>query len=293
MTPFGDVLTTMRPMRLALAFALVALALAGCGGPKPKPPVNAQGSQGAAPAPEGTAGNEGANAGAEVAVDEGDLVALGKKMDKKMRGSRNVRVLAEMSYNDPAVGKLNFKPVIKIQDQRHFEIEFSTPETEGTFSRIRGDGTHRALKLNDEWEPLPGFGAAVPGVDVGKWPRTFPISMFSLYRDGSDAWGPLFEAWTKGEGGYTVEVKKQSFKVSGGLSRQYLVTAKTEVGGRTEVQIVIDQESLRPVTVRSVGTIRDGRKYVVMWTGRWQAGGKFEPGTFEIPAPGLKGSQAP
>lgn len=77
------------------------------------------------------------------------MVDLGQKMDVRARTTTNALCRALFTYDDPSVGALTGKPEIRIQDDKHFEVEYMLPETKGTFNRIKGDGERRAILLDE------------------------------------------------------------------------------------------------------------------------------------------------
>jgi hypothetical protein len=215
------------------------------------------------------------------------MVDIGRGMDVKAKGTKNALCMATFTYDDPSVGSLTGSPEIRIQDATHFEVEYMLPETKSSFNRIKGDGKKRAELLEAGWVRLPsgsGKSRAMSEKEVREWPRNFPVEMFSHYTEGADSWGPLFDAWQRGVGGYEAVFEEQTFRQGDSTASHYRVYAKTTEGSPTTVEVLIDKEFLRPLTIKVDGTLKDGRKYNMYWTGKWKTGGKYDASVFVIPA---------
>jgi hypothetical protein len=200
-----------------------------------------------------------------------------------------------LTYDDPTVGSLTGRPEIKIQDDRHFELQYMLPETKSEFNRIRADGERRAQLGEDGWQSLASFSSDAPAMtdmDVLEWPRKFPLEMFSYYKEGSDAWGPLFRAWANGVGGYKAVVEEQTFKQGDKKATHYRVYAHSEESGKTTIEVIVDKVHLRPLTIKVDGTLASGERYNMYWSGDWQTGGKYDEGVFNLPKPGAKVAKA-
>jgi hypothetical protein len=160
---------------------------------------------------------------------------------------------------------------------------------------VRGDGTKRAELREAGWTEISASKAPTRTMtekEVVEWPRRFPVEMFSQYTEGTDAWGPLFEAWSKGVGGYKAVFEEQTFKQDDSTASHYRVFAETKKGSPTTIEVIIDKQHLRPLTVKVNGTLKDGRKYDMYWTGSWFTGGKYDEGVFDIPKTVAKAAKA-
>ncbi len=214
------------------------------------------------------------------------IVDVGKGMDAKANETKNALCQAAFTYDDPSVGMLTGKPEIRIQDAAHFEVEYMMPDTKGSLNRIKGDGKKRAELLEAGWVSLPSGSKNVRAMteqEVAEWPRRFPVEMFSHYTEGADSWGPLFDAWRRGVGGYKAVFEEQTFTQGKSTASHFRVYAKTTKGSPTTVEVIVDKEFLRPLTIKVDGTLKDGRKYNMYWTGKWKTGGKYDPSAFIIP----------
>jgi hypothetical protein len=297
-----------REMRAYVVVALVALALAGCGESVPKDGSGPTASNGTKTQTQEELLREGvtkqierdpghydiAEPGTKWDATTTSMVDLGDRMDAKVRETKNSLCRAVLTYDDPTVGSLTGRPEIKIQDERHFELQYMLPETKSEFNRIRGDGERRAQLGKDGWQNLASFSSRAPGMtdkDVLEWPRKFPLEMFSYYKEGSDAWGPLFRAWANGVGGYKAVVEEQTFRQGDRQAAHYRVYAHSEVR-KTTVEVIVDKTHLRPLTIKVEGTLPSGEKYNMYWSGDWQTGGKYDAGVFDLPKPGSKVTKA-
>jgi hypothetical protein len=218
----------------------------------------------------------------------GSLSDLGEQMDEAMVVTEPIFATAEITYDDASVGKMRMDSKVRIADSKTFDIEFTVPETAGSWDRIRGDGTKRAIRKAGVWENLSRFSSSPPAFTEQRlldWPSEFPEQMFASFIDGTPVWSKLFGAWAKGQGGYKATFEEQSFKRGTETRSHYRVYATTTKGGPTEVEILVDKERLRPLTIRVIGTNDEGKEYRMMWTGKWNVGGTFDEKTFVIPNP--------
>lgn len=223
------------------------------------------------------------------------LLTVGARMDAKARETKDSLCRAVFTYDDPVDGKLTGKPQIRIQDKDHFEVEYMLPETRQAYNRIKSDGTRTARLVDAGWTEVSRSGAAKRSMtekEVLEWPRKFPLEMFSVLTEGADAWGPLFEAWSKGVGGYKAVFEEQTFKQGDSSASHYRVFAETKVGRPTTIEVIIDKQHLRPLTIKVNGTRADGKKYDMYWTGSWFAGGKYDEGAFDLPPTLAKSAKA-
>ena len=304
----GHVNTAMRSTRIGLA-ALALLAVAGCSGPaksadkgpaapvKPGPTkeeaIKEALDKGSA-APPGAYDIKKPGEGWDAA--SASLVGLGKGMDEAMVPKQPLLCKGSLYYDDPTVGNLRFSPQqIKIQDLRNFDIEYALPETKSAHNRMRANGTRRVMLRDEQWKALPAFSSTHRRLTEGEvkaFPRQFPETMFASLKDNADVWSSLFDAWASGVGGYKAKLEEQSFTEGGKKRSQYRILATTNEGGPTEVEVIVDKEKLRPLTVRVNGTASNGKEYRMMWTGSWLVGGKFDAKDFVIPKVLPSSSQA-
>ncbi|MCH8980274.1 MAG: hypothetical protein IH945_13705, partial [Armatimonadetes bacterium] len=221
------------------------------------------------------------------------LADLGRRIDDSLAAlevglAEAVLTFETADANDPEQkDQMRFQPQIKIQDGRTFSMTFVLPETKGSYNRLIGDGSRRAVRIDGEWSELPKFsGRRAPKMaraEVEAWPMTFPEGMFSFYFRGRDAWGPLFSAWQNGVAGYSATVEKKIVR-QGTIQREhYRVVAKTEEGNPTEIEIIIDPVRMLPLTVRAIQTGPGGEESRIFWTASWAFGGTHEPNDFLIP----------
>lgn len=211
---------------------------------------------------------------------------LGAAVDERLANAQNVLCRAVLSYDDPDAGKMVYRPEIRIADSKTFDVRYVIPETKGSISWVRADGKSRAINFDAAWKRLPPVGSGSKKLtekDVVGFPERFPQIMFGKYTDGMDVWGPLFQAWNDGVGGYKSTIEDQAFKVGGESRRVYRVTAKTEQNGGAEIEISIDAKALRPLSVRSKGKRPDGSEYKMLWVAQWLVGGKLDRSTFQLP----------
>jgi hypothetical protein len=287
-------------MRTILLFALAACALAGCSN-KPKDTAAEKIKPGESePMAEEERIKEALEKGTERPEGHYDIekpgtkwddasapmLTVGALMDERARETRNSLCRAVFTYDDPRDGKLTGKPEVRIQDKDHFEVEFMLPETKHAYNRIKGDGQRTAQLQESGWTLITKSSTpkrVLTEKEVAEWPRRFPVEMFSYLTEGVDAWGPLFEAWSKGVGGYTAVFEEQTFKQGDSEAAHYRVYAETKKDGGTTIEVIIDKEALRPLTVKVNGTMKDGREYDMYWTGSWFAGGKYDEGAFDLP----------
>jgi hypothetical protein len=229
-------------------------------------------------APEGTKGWKASSANFE---------ELGAKVDERLANAQDVRIEATLTYNDPTVGQMVFKPEIRIKDAKTFDVYYAVPDSKESTIWVRADGKRRAMNMDAAWKELPGTdkpGPRLSAKDVEAFPRRFPELMFGRLTEGRDVWGPLFQAWKDGVAGYDVFFEEQDLKVGGKMRKIYRIVATTEKGLPAEVEVTIDANALRPTSIRSVGTLSNGEKYKILWTGGWQTGGTFDRSKFKLPA---------
>lgn len=226
---------------------------------------------------------------------QGSLIDLGRRMDEKARATKNALCEGKLTYDDPSIGALTGSPQIRIQDARTFEIEYMLPETKSAFNRIKGDGSKRAVLEGKGWVQLTAFSKspkALSEKEVLEFPRRFPVDMFAHYTKSADVWAPLFEAWNKGVGGYKAVFEEQKFRKGDKTAAHYRVYAKTTEGSPTTIEVIVDKQHLRPLTIKVEGTNEDGEKYNMFWTGQWKTGGTYDEGVFSIPQPAPRTAKA-
>jgi hypothetical protein len=296
-------------MRTFAFAALAVLALSGCSKPVPKEGAGPTASTGPKTPTQEDLLRKGvekvtkrepghydfAPPGTKWDASTTSMVDLGDRMDDKVRATKNSLCRAVLTYDDPTIGSLTGKPEIKIQDDTHFEVQYMLPETNHEFNRFRGDGKRRAELVESGWKNLAPFSSKQTKLtekDVIEWPRKFPLEMFSFYKEGSDAWGPLFRAWANGVGGYKAVVEEQTFRQGDKQASHYRVYAHTEERGGTTLEVIVDKVHLRPLTIKFDGILATGEKYNMYWSGDWQTGGKYDEGVFNLPKPGAKVAKA-
>lgn len=289
----GHVYRAMRTLGWVFLLALVA-SLSGCrrdGAKTPDPKVAAPSTGITTPTLDGpkippsafeigTPGKQG------WAKTDDKLVQLGQRMDQVLIDGEPMLCRGEIVFSDPSVGDMQFKAEVRVKDDKDFHIEFVMPETGSSMNRMIGDGTRRVVRKNDEWIELQPFthkDEPDPARVVSLFPRGFPEEMFAHYRDGSNVWSTLFQAWQSGVGGYSTTFEEQTFKAGGKNVTQYRIQAKTKKSPATEIEIMVDKKHSLPLTIRVNGTLEDGRKFQVRWTATWSFGGTYDAKTFEIP----------
>jgi hypothetical protein len=211
---------------------------------------------------------------------------LGTKVDDRLANAQNVMVRATITFDDPSSGKMVYRPEIKIYNARTFDVRYTLPEDKGAQSWVRADGSKRAKNVDAAWTYLDPFSSKAKPLsetDVVTFAKRFPELMFARYTESVDVWGPLFDAWRRGVGGYKATIEEQEFKIGGKMRRVYRVVAETQIGDKSQIEVVIDAEALRPTSVKSRGKNEDGSEYMMMWSGQWMVGGKLDPASFKLP----------
>lgn len=217
---------------------------------------------------------------------ERDLAA---KMDDAMRRLSGAMIQTYTIYELPGAtgGVLRGNGTILIDDARNFRIEYYSPTNPTTLLTLVADGTRRGELLGPAgWRSLPAFGApASPQLtdqQLRDWPDRFERSLFSYFAEGRDAWGPLLGAWAEGRGGYrlTVETKVRGEDLGG--TEAIRILASTEQDIPTRIEIIVDGEHYRPVTVRILRGPA-GAQTKIVWTGAWFFGGEIDRSAFKVP----------
>ena len=309
MTQFHNVNSLMRFVWIS-AIATVAL-LAGCGRDSKQAPVEMSGAtkpaintdrqmtpeEAEAALEKASSRNEEALARTEIAKpgekgwkpSKDGLGELGAALDTTFAGMNNARCEGRITYAIP-LGTMDIQLAADIQDEQTFHVAFVLPEHPDSMNRAIGNGERRAMLLADEWKELPSYsrnGGTVKMDEKGleKFEIAFPQLMWSQYTEGKSVWEPLFSALQKGVGGYKARVERQIASRNDEERSMIRVYASTEEGEPTQIEVIIDESHMLPVTVRVVKQLEDGERTRIMWTGAWAFGGKYKPNAFVIPVP--------
>lgn len=216
------------------------------------------------------------------------LNELGNMVDSALIEMVNARCDARITFSLP-IGVTDMQVRADIKSADTYNIDFVIPAFFDALDNVAiADGKRRAMLLGTEWEELPAFSSMkshkMDSDDLDEFVRSFTKEMYAPYLDGEAVWEPLFTALQNGVGGYDSVVERQLAEGRGQQRRLIRVYASTSDGAPTELEIVIDEERMVPVTVRVVQIQEDGFEFKMMWTGVWAfRGGSYEPNTFIVP----------
>lgn len=217
-------------------------------------------------------------------------VAFGRKVDRALRELGTAKVEARYFFQlpGPRGGEMRARARLLLDEPDRFSLQYYLPETRVTMKRMVSDGDRSASHDGTRWTRLPEERSS-PRRRLGErevlaWPERFPYEMLRVYSDGTDAWTPILEAWSRGVGGYTVRVEDAEKPAQGTERPYYRVIASTEQGIPTTVEAVFDGARHLPVSVRVVRSKEEGEA-VYTWIGRWAFGGEHEAEAFRVPLP--------
>lgn len=217
-----------------------------------------------------------------------NLNELGNMVDTALFEMVNARCDARITLGVP-IGVTDLQVRADIKSASTFNIRFVIPAYFDALDNVAiADGKRRAMLLGKEWEELPAFSSMkstkMDSDDLDQFVISFTKEMYAPYLDGETVWEPLFTALQNGVGGYKAVVERQLAEGRGQQRPLIRVYASTDEGTPTELEIVIDEERMVPVTVRVVQKQEDDFEFKMMWTGVWAfGGGSYESNAFVIP----------
>lgn len=183
---------------------------------------------------------------------------------------------------------LQMNPTIRIQDAKHFMIEYSIPETEADINILASDGQERAYFEDQKVRELPPFGKnqvreKLNKQEITEFVKRMPVEGFRYYSHGDRPWSAFIAGLNDPKNGFKVTLEEKNFKPVGEERPFYRFVAKSSGKDATDIEIIVDTKRNVPVTFRANMTYPDGKQRKLFWKAEWQFGGKFEAKDFRIP----------
>lgn len=178
---------------------------------------------------------------------------------------------------------------VRTIDPKRYTVQYLALSDGLTGRAIRADGGRRLEMTDGGWKPQPK--AVVPNdaaMLVEDFPLAFPKYVFGPLFDGTGVWARLYEAWSKGVGGYTVKLEEKTGVNNGKPAKVYRLIAETSKGRPTRIEAVFDERRHLPVAVRV--EINDEAKQVSQfeWRGWWAFNVNFPPESLAKLTSGVK-----
>lgn len=223
------------------------------------------------------------------ATQQSEIVRLGREVDRTLdtleRAYAQVRMFYDIGGSE--AGRLNGFGEVRIDPEGKFNIEYYMPATKESLHRVVSDGNRRAENVGGEWKTLPPMDSSRPITkeDLANFPMDFPQLMFANARVGADIYGPLFEAWSKGEFGANPKIERKTVEYQ---DRQLeLVRVHTTITSpyQAQVEITFDGNRKVPIKIRSIKQEADGTQTHIVWDSQWAFSGGSHPNEkFLIPS---------
>ncbi len=217
--------------------------------------------------------------------------ALAAKMDEAMRNLDRGYAIVKLAY-DYEGAQLNGQADLRFEKKGKYRVEYYLPETETTRYSVVANGTKRALLADEGWKSLGNVGEARGGQTIDskklteKWATDFMGEMLSYYRDGTDAWKPIINAWTSNPNAFTVSMEEGTRKlqesngnyVDRGFYRLVIKSKKNS----DKMEVIVDGKHFVPLTIKSVLNNNEDQLF---WTAQWGfTGGEHDQKHFQIPS---------
>jgi hypothetical protein len=205
-----------------------------------------------------------------------NLIALGRALDKSMRGMKASVGKNRTFYKNPE-GEGQSELEMWVESNSRYRIEY--PVLGKTLQRgiAVSDGKQQAVFNGTRWVMNPVAKATfAPDTLLVEWPRRFPELHFAPIVRSGNTYEALFTALSRGSGGYKAQVEER-VSVSGGVSTPFIrVTARNNAGA--EIGVVVQGARMLPVTL----TFKDDRTDVFFTLG-WDFNQKIAPDRFNLP----------
>lgn len=223
------------------------------------------------------------------ANSQSEIVRLGREIDRTLdtldRAYAQVRMFYDIKGSE--AGRLNGFGEVRLDQEGKFNIEYYMPATNESLHRVVSDGKRRAENIGGQWKQLPPIDASQPLTkeDLANFPVDFPQLMFANARLGSNIYGPLFEAWSKGEFGAKPQIERKTVEYQ---DRELeLVRVHTTVTSpyKAQIEITFDGNRHVPIKIRSIKQEDDGTETHIVWDSQWAfSGGSHPREKFLIPS---------
>lgn len=183
----------------------------------------------------------------------------------------------EMRFQQPNVFKLNW-------------VHIQPDPLNGIFL---ANGKIRQSIFDGKLSPVVSASKIFSGVTtdpaqlVARFSNEFTRFLFQGATDGKDAWVPLLTAWSKGAGGYKLFVQERNITFQNRSHRGFRIkldrtAAAAKTMGKSSLEVVFDGHRFLPITVRELRTDKQGKPWVIQWSGNYKFDQKFQPSDFEM-----------
>lgn len=212
---------------------------------------------------------------------------LAQKMDEALANLKNAKVMAQVSYNVPAVGKLSGKTTVKIEDKDTFSVEYYMPGTSGNQNLMVSDDGKTAYMRDGRWVgKKPNIKINANSAEGTRaFEERFSEEMYSRFLANRDCWGPIIDAWQSGKGGYKLTMQQTSATNEKTKEKKpfYRLLATRGGDSKAQVEVRVDGTRYLPVAIRVIRTNKDGTKEDLFWNAAWGFGGIFTEKDFPVP----------
>ncbi len=182
---------------------------------------------------------------------------------------------------------LKQSPVLKIQDEQRFRIEYGLPETKSAVNMLVSDGRGKAIIENNVKKSVAAAPARgkMSRQEIDRFVQRMPVEAFRYFGTGQNVWGPFVAGLKDPASGFKVTVDEMMAKPIGKERPFYRLVANRSGKGKeaTVIEVILDSEKNVPVTMRAQVTYADGKNRRMFWKGLWKFGGTFEAKDFVIP----------
>lgn len=222
---------------------------------------------------------------------------IAKQADEATRNMKATYAESTFSFVVPegntlrlAAGKGQSIGFVRTIDAKRYAIQYLALSDGLTGRAIRSEGGRRLEMTDAGWKPqasktvLPSDPAAL----VEEFPLAFPKYVYGPLLDGTDVWSRLYEAWSKGVGGYTVKLEEKSGMNNGKPAKVYRLIAETAKGRPTRIEAVFDERRHLPVAVRVEVTDEAKQVSQFEWRGWWAFDVNFPPESLAQLTSGVK-----
>lgn len=229
---------------------------------------------------------EGAEIGYATAVSP-VAKSLGEKVDDALAELDPAYVNVKLSI-DNAGDKTLSTPVLKLQDEDNYMIQFVVPENQTEMRRlVSKDGKSKLMKEGAFVTPDLPKVSRYDKAALTKWLDDFPVRMFDTYTGHDPAgWSKVIKAFQDPKNGFETTIEEREQEVNGEKRPFFRVVARSKEKGAAEFEVVFDSKRYVPVTARSLKTEPDGKVRKMFWSASWKFGGTFAEKDFTYPGSG-------
>jgi len=212
---------------------------------------------------------------------------LGNKIDDGLSSLPPTFALVGLEIVDRGA-VLKSIPKVKIQDQKNFSIEYTSPESRGSTNSLTANGTERVVFQDGKVSKLAPFEERETRVklsrtEIEKFAKDMPAEGFRYFSHGDRPWSAFIAGLQDSKNNFDVKITEMDANPVGEKRKFYRLIAKSTKGTPLELELVVDSKRNVPVVFRSHSKYADGQSRQMLWTASWSFGGNFEKDEFKIP----------